>query len=75
MTGLDLIPAFVEQAQQSAAAKNLSVTYHIGDMRALPWSNCFDRIVSSLTMNWPNGCGKWGFCASAALIGKGVGSL
>jgi SAM-dependent methyltransferase len=46
VTGLDITAAFVELAQRSAAAAGLTVAYHLGDMRALPWTNRFDRIVN-----------------------------
>jgi SAM-dependent methyltransferase len=52
VTGLDITSAFIEQARQSAAAGNLPVAYHLGDMRALPWTNRFDRIV-----NWRSAFG------------------
>jgi SAM-dependent methyltransferase len=45
-TGLDITPAFLEQARQVAVAGDLTATYHLGDMRALPWTNRFDCIVS-----------------------------
>src|SRR5215467_5052470 len=38
VTGLDLTPAFLEQANQRAVAGNLTATYYAGDMRALPWT-------------------------------------
>ncbi|HEY7348630.1 MAG TPA: methyltransferase domain-containing protein [Ktedonobacterales bacterium] len=50
--GLDLIPAFLEQASQRAAAENLTASYHLGDMRALPWTNRFDSII-----NWMSAYG------------------
>jgi SAM-dependent methyltransferase len=52
VTGLDLIPAFLEQAEQASVAQGLTVTYHQGDMRALPWTNRFDCIV-----NWMSAYG------------------
>src|SRR5262249_1650805 len=52
VTGLDIIPAFLEQASKSAVAGDLTVTYHLGDMRALPWTHRFDGIV-----NWRSAYG------------------
>ena len=52
VTGLDLIPAFLEQANQRAVAGNLTATYYAGDLRALPWTNRFDCIV-----NWMSAYG------------------
>jgi ubiquinone/menaquinone biosynthesis C-methylase UbiE len=55
VSGLDLTPAFLEQAKESAVAGNLTATYHQGDMRALPWTNRFARIVS-----WRSAYGYFG---------------
>jgi len=52
MTGLDITPAFLESARQVAVAKDLTATYYLGDMRALPWTNRFDCIV-----NWMSAYG------------------
>jgi len=52
VTGLDLIPAFLEQARQRAVTGKLTATYQLGDMRALPWANRFDCIV-----NWMSAYG------------------
>lgn len=46
VTGLDITPVFLEQASQIAVAQGLTATYHLGDMRALPWTNRFDCIVN-----------------------------
>src|SRR5215469_13550888 len=52
VTGLDITPAFLEQAQQVAAAEELTATYRLGDMRSLPWTAHFDAIV-----NWMSAYG------------------
>jgi len=52
VTGLDLTPAFLEQAKQRAVAGNLTATYQLGNMRALLWSTRFDCIV-----NWMSAYG------------------
>ncbi len=52
VTGLDITPAFLEQARQVAVAKDLTATYYLGDMRALPWTNRFNCIV-----NWMSAYG------------------
>jgi len=44
MTGLDVTPAFLDQARQG-----LAVEYVAGDMRALPWSERFDGILNWFT--------------------------
>src|SRR5215472_6803276 len=46
VTGLDLVAEFLAQAERAAVAAHLTATYLLGDMRALPWTNRFDRIVS-----------------------------
>ena len=55
VTGLDITPAFLEQAQQMAAAEKLTASYHVGDMRILPWTAHFDAIV-----NWMSAYGYFG---------------
>jgi SAM-dependent methyltransferase len=55
VTGLDTAPAFLEQARQVASAEELTATYHLGDMRALPWTERFDCIV-----NWMSAYGYFG---------------
>lgn len=52
VSGLDITPAFLEQARQGAVAKDVTATYSLGDMRALPWTNRFDGIV-----NWMSAYG------------------
>jgi SAM-dependent methyltransferase len=55
VTGLDITPAFLEQAKHVAAAEDLDATYHLGDMRTLPWTGKFDAIV-----NWMSAYGYFG---------------
>ena len=52
VTGLDITPAYLEQARQVAVAKDVTATYYLGDMRALPWANRFNCIV-----NWMSAYG------------------
>ena len=49
VTGLDATPLFLEQARADAAARGVQVEYVEGDMRRLPWSERFDRIVNWFT--------------------------
>lgn len=49
VTGLDITPAFLEQARQEAATFGVQVDYLQGDMRALPWTERFDRIINWFT--------------------------
>jgi len=49
VTGLDATERFVEVARSDAAARGVRVDYRHGDMRELPWSGEFDRIVNWFT--------------------------
>ena len=49
VTGLDASEIFLEQARSQAEAMGVEVTYHLGDMRDLPWTNHFDRIINWFT--------------------------
>jgi SAM-dependent methyltransferase len=49
VTGLDATPLFLERARRDAAERGVEVDYVEGDMRSLPWSGRFDRIVNWFT--------------------------
>lgn len=49
VTGLDATPLFLARARADAAARGVQVEYVEGDMRRLPWSERFDRIVNWFT--------------------------
>jgi SAM-dependent methyltransferase len=49
VTGLDATPLFLERAREDAAARGVEVEYVEGDMRAIPWRDRFDAIVSWFT--------------------------
>ncbi len=49
VTGLDVAPAFLEQARHNAAASEVKVEYVEGDMRLLPWTEHFDCIINWFT--------------------------
>ena len=49
VTGLDATPLFLDLARRNASARGLDVEYVHGDMRSLPWSDRFDRIVNWFT--------------------------
>jgi SAM-dependent methyltransferase len=49
VTGLDLTPTFLERARRDATERGVEVEYVQGDMRELPWSEHFDRIVNWFT--------------------------
>ena len=49
VTGLDATPLFLDLARKDAAERGVEVDYVEGDMRALPWSGRFDRVLSWFT--------------------------
>jgi len=49
VTGLDATRLFLEHARRDAAGRGVSVNYIGGDMRALPWTQRFDRVVNWFT--------------------------
>lgn len=49
LTGIDVTPQFIDLAQKDAKAAGLDVEYVEGDMRDLPWSGHFDRVVNWFT--------------------------
>jgi SAM-dependent methyltransferase len=49
VTGLDRTPLFLERARQQATEWGVDVEYVEGDMRAIPWSDRFDAVVSWFT--------------------------
>ena len=49
VTGLDTTPRFLELASEDAATRGLDVEYVHGDMRSLPWSDRFDRVLNWFT--------------------------
>ena len=49
VTGLDATALFLERARRDAARRNVTVDYVTGDMRSLPWSQRFDRVINWFT--------------------------
>ena len=49
VTGLDATPLFLDRARLDAAARGVAVTYVDGDMRDLPWTGRFDRVINWFT--------------------------
>ena len=49
VTGLDATPLFLDRARHDATARGVAVTYVDGDMRRLPWTERFDRVVNWFT--------------------------
>jgi cyclopropane fatty-acyl-phospholipid synthase-like methyltransferase len=46
VTGLDSSAVFLGRARADAAAAGVSAEYVAGDMRQIPWTGRFDRVVS-----------------------------
>src|SRR6266542_3005848 len=55
VTGLDATPFFLELARADAAERGVEVEYVEGDMRSIPWSGRFDRVL-----NWFTSFGYFG---------------
>jgi SAM-dependent methyltransferase len=55
VTGLDATPLFLELARAEAAERGVEVEYIEGDMRSIPWSARFDRVL-----NWFTSFGYFG---------------
>ena len=49
VTGLDATPLFLELARADADRRAVAVDYVEGDMRAIPWTDRFDAVVSWFT--------------------------
>jgi len=49
VTGIDLMPGFLEIARRNAAEKGLQVIYQQGDMRQLSFIEMFDRVMMLFT--------------------------
>ncbi len=49
VTGLDATPMFLDLARRDAARLGVEVDYVEGDMRSLPWTHEFDRVVNWFT--------------------------
>ena len=49
MTGLDATPLFLDLARADAGERGVDVDYVEGDMRAIPWSDRFDRVLCWFT--------------------------
>jgi SAM-dependent methyltransferase len=49
VTGLDATPLFLDLARKDAAERGVDVEYVEGDMRSIPWSGRFDRVLCWFT--------------------------
>jgi SAM-dependent methyltransferase len=49
VTGLDATPLFLELARKDASERRVEVEYVEGDMRSIPWTDRFDRVLCWFT--------------------------
>ncbi|MGO9083204.1 MAG: SAM-dependent methyltransferase [Streptosporangiaceae bacterium] len=63
VTGLDSSAVFLDRARADAAAAGLSVEYVAGDMRQIPWTGRFDRVV-----NWSTAFGYFDDTVNRAVL-------
>jgi SAM-dependent methyltransferase len=70
VTGLDSSAVFLDRARTDAAAGGVSVEYVAGDMRHLPWTGCFDRVI-----NWSTAFGYFDDDTNRAVLAQIVRAL
>jgi SAM-dependent methyltransferase len=63
VTGLDSSEVFLGRARADAAAAGVSIEYVAGDMRQLPWTGRFDRVV-----NWSTAFGYFDDTANRVVL-------
>ena len=63
VTGLDSSAVFLDRARADAAASGVSVGYVTGDMRQIPWTGRFDRVLS-----WSTAFGYFDDAANRAVL-------
>jgi SAM-dependent methyltransferase len=70
VTGLDSSPLFLQLARQHAEARDVTVDYVHGDMRNLPWTGRFDRII-----NWSGAFGYFDDVANQHVLASAAAAL
>jgi 2-polyprenyl-3-methyl-5-hydroxy-6-metoxy-1,4-benzoquinol methylase len=70
VTGLDSSAVFLDRARADAAASGVSVEYVAGDMRQIPWTRRFDRVL-----NWSTAFGYFDDTTNRAVLDGIVGAL
>lgn len=63
VTGLDSSEVFLDRARAGAAASGVSVEYVAGDMRQIPWTGRFDRVI-----NWSTAFGYFDDTTNRAVL-------
>lgn len=70
VTGLDVTSGFLDVARRDAAALGVSVAYVEGDMRSLPLTERFDRVI-----NWFTAYGYFDDDGNRAVLGEAYRAL
>jgi SAM-dependent methyltransferase len=70
VTGLDSSAVFLDRARADAAAAGVGVEYVAGDMRHIPWTARFDRVV-----NWSTAFGYFDDGTNRAVLDGIAGAL
>lgn len=70
VTGLDSSTVFLHRARADAAAEGVDVEYVAGDMRRLPWTGRFDRVV-----NWSTAFGYFDDDTNRAVLDEIVRAM
>jgi SAM-dependent methyltransferase len=70
ITGLDSSAVFLDRARADAAAAGVNVEYVAGDMREIPWTSRFDRVI-----NWSTAFGYFDDTTNRAVLDGIVRSL
>jgi 2-polyprenyl-3-methyl-5-hydroxy-6-metoxy-1,4-benzoquinol methylase len=70
VAGLDSSAIFLDRARSDAAAAGVHVEYVVGDMRQLPWTARFDRVI-----NWSTAFGYFDDETNRAVLRGIVGAL
>lgn len=70
VTGLDSSAVFLDRARADAAASGVSVEYLAGDMRQIPWTRRFDRVL-----NWSTAFGYFDDATNRAVLDGIAGAL
>lgn len=63
VTGLDSSAVFLDRARADAVAAGVSVEYVAGDMRQIPWTGRFDRVI-----NWSTAFGYFDDATNRAVL-------
>ena len=65
VTGLDSSAVFLDRARADAAAEGVSAEYVTGDMRQIPWTGRFERVI-----NWSTAFGYFDDATNRAVLDR-----